>query len=169
MVSGFRRALCGRQTRVGGFLCGDRSRAGKRATLGGLRRGIAGNGCQPCRWRSCQSSGGRLAGLADMPVLPVAAISGVRNALQAGAVLASPVFKDRRGHPVGFAASYRAELLALQGDAGARSLLERDLSRLLLIEINHQGIFADIDRQQDLQLFNLKTSLYPQITQLLNT
>jgi molybdenum cofactor cytidylyltransferase len=75
----------------------------------------------------------------------VAAIVGVRNALSAGADLAAPSFNGRRGHPVGFASHYREELLALQGDTGARRLLERDVSHVVNIKIDHVGIFADID------------------------
>jgi molybdenum cofactor cytidylyltransferase len=56
-----------------------------------------------------------------------------------------------RGHPVGFASHYRDELLALQGDNGARRLLERDISHVTDIKIEDAGIFADIDIPGDLQ------------------
>jgi molybdenum cofactor cytidylyltransferase len=94
---------------------------------------------------------GWLIGLADMPAVPSAAIVGVRNALLAGADLAAPFCDEKRGHPVGFASRYREELLALQGDAGARCLLERDISNLVKIKIDKNGIFADIDIPDDLQ------------------
>ena len=102
---------------------------------------------------------GWLIGLADMPVLPLAAIVGVRDALLAGAALAAPVFDGRRGHPVGFAGEYREELLALQGDAGARYLLQRESSKLMQVEMNHPGILADIDLPLDLQRFNMGTAM----------
>lgn len=94
---------------------------------------------------------GWLIALADMPAVPVAAIAGVRDALLAGAAIAAPSNGGRRGHPVGFSSRYRAELLALEGDAGARRLLERDGSGVVEITIDSDGIFADIDFPGDLK------------------
>jgi molybdenum cofactor cytidylyltransferase len=104
-----------------------------------------------CGVRANRDATGWLIGLADMPAVPSAAIVGVRNALLAGADLAAPFCDGKRGHPVGFASHYREELLALQGDAGARRLLERDISNLVKIKIDNNGIFADIDIPDDLQ------------------
>lgn len=92
-----------------------------------------------------------LVGLADMPSVPAQAIVEVHNALTAGAVLAAPFCAGRRGHPVGFARHYRNELLSLQGDAGARRLLERDKENVVKVEIGNTGIFTDIDTPGDLQ------------------
>jgi molybdenum cofactor cytidylyltransferase len=96
------------------------------------------------------AAAGWLIGLADMPAVPPAAISQVRNALETGASLAAPFHDGRRGHPVGFSANYRDELLALKGDTGARSLLKRDAALLQHIEIENHGILIDIDRPADL-------------------
>lgn len=104
-----------------------------------------------CGVRANLDAAGWLIGLADMPAVPVAAIAGVRDALSAGAALAAPSRSGMRGHPVGFASRYRGELLALQGDNGARRLLERDLSEVIDIPIADAGIFADIDSPGDLQ------------------
>jgi molybdenum cofactor cytidylyltransferase len=104
-----------------------------------------------CGMRANSDAAGWLIGLADMPTVPMAAIAGVRNALSAGATLAAPVRDGRRGHPVGFSSGYRDELLALQGDTGARRLLERDKSMVVDIKIDGAGIFADIDIPGDLQ------------------
>lgn len=93
---------------------------------------------------------GWLVGLADMPAVPTEAITGVCDALQEGAELAAPFCDGRRGHPVGFAAYYREELLRLQGDAGARHLLVRDSSRVVPVEIGDDGILADVDTPGDL-------------------
>lgn len=100
--------------------------------------------------RANPDAAGWLVGLADMPALPGAAIAGVRDALIAGAALAAPAGSGRRGHPVGFAARYRDELLALRGDTGARHLLERDAADIVTINTSDRGIFTDIDRPGDL-------------------
>lgn len=104
-----------------------------------------------CGVRANRDAAAWLIGLADMPAVPIAAITGVRDGLSAGAALAAPSRSGRRGHPVGFASHYRDELLALQGDNGARRLLERDLSKATDIPIEDAGIFADIDIPSDLQ------------------
>lgn len=101
--------------------------------------------------RANRDGAGWLIGLADMPAVPAAAIAGVRDALLAGANLAAPFCNGKRGHPAGFASHYYEELLGLQGDAGARSLLERDLSEVVPIKIDDGGILADVDIPLDLQ------------------
>jgi molybdenum cofactor cytidylyltransferase len=104
-----------------------------------------------CGVRANHDAAGWLIGLADMPAVSLEAITGVRNALLCGAALAAPSCAGRRGHPVGFASHYRDELLALQGDAGARQVLERDASEIVQVRIGDGGIFADIDMPDDLQ------------------
>jgi len=104
-----------------------------------------------CGVRANLDAAGWLIGLADMPAVPAVAIMGVRDALTAGAAIAVPAHAGRRGHPVGFARQYRVELLALQGDVGARRLLERDMTDVVEIRTDDAGIFADIDIPGDLQ------------------
>lgn len=101
-----------------------------------------------------RAASGWLIGLADMPMLPATAIAAVRDALLDGAALAAPFCDNRRGHPVGFSAAYLPELLALQGDAGARALLQRDLAQLRRIVVTEPGILTDIDQPDDLALLN---------------
>jgi molybdenum cofactor cytidylyltransferase len=48
-----------------------------------------------------------------------------------------------RGHPVGFAAECRPELLTLQGDRGARDVLAAHPPHL--IDVDDPGILTDID------------------------
>jgi molybdenum cofactor cytidylyltransferase len=103
-----------------------------------------------CGVRENRDAGGWLIGLADMPAVPSAAIAGVRNALLAGANLVAPSCDGRRGHPVGFASHYLEELLALEGDKGARLLLERERANVVHIKTDDDGIFADIDIPSDL-------------------
>jgi molybdenum cofactor cytidylyltransferase len=52
---------------------------------------------------------------------------------------------------VGFATGLRDELLALDGDQGARSLIERHPDALRLIECEDAGVLYDIDRKTDIQ------------------
>ena len=94
---------------------------------------------------------GYIIALADMPFIHVDSIRAVAAALQGGAKLAAPTYRGQRGHPVGLAASYRAELLALKGDAGARDIIRRDAAHLQLVDVDDPGVLWDVDTQADLQ------------------
>jgi molybdenum cofactor cytidylyltransferase len=93
---------------------------------------------------------GWIVALADMPWISVDTIQRVADRLRAGAGLAIPVCAGRRGHPVGFGADYREELLRLRGDQGGRRILQRDRENVVEIECADRGILLDIDREEDL-------------------
>ena len=101
-----------------------------------------------CGVRANIDAAGWLIGLADMPHVKASSITGVRDALLKGACLAAPSKNGRLGHPVGFSSRYLDELLVLEGDRGARHILERD--DVSKVETQDEGIFADIDLPSDL-------------------
>ncbi len=88
--------------------------------------------------------------LADMPFVQRETIEVVAGMLRAGAWIAAPRHRGRRGHPVGFARALFPELVELGGDRGARTLLERHASRLEVFESEDPGIFLDIDTISDI-------------------
>ena len=88
--------------------------------------------------------------LADMPFVQVETIAIVAGMLRAGALIAAPRQRGRRGHPVGFARALFPELIGLGGDLGARTLLERHASRVEVFESADTGILLDIDSLLDL-------------------
>jgi molybdenum cofactor cytidylyltransferase len=88
--------------------------------------------------------------LADMPVIRPATIQAVAEALAAGAALAAPVYRGQRGHPIGFARRFQAELAALEGDRGGRDILEQHTNELRLIEVDDPGVLIDIDHEDDI-------------------
>ena len=97
-------------------------------------------------------SGAWIVALGDMPLVAPETIAAVRAALEAGAPLAAPHDgAGRRGHPVGFSSALRDELLALDGDLGARAILERHAPLIVRIRSDDPGIFVDIDTPQDLR------------------
>ena len=93
---------------------------------------------------------GWVVALADMPRVPVAIIKEIIASLAGGALIAAPVHKGERGHPVGFGAALRDELLALDGDQGARAVLERHRNAVKLVECDDPGVLYDIDRKTDI-------------------
>ncbi len=96
-------------------------------------------------------AGGWIVALADMPFIAPRTFAAVSAALDEGALIAVPVSRaGERGHPVGFSRALQAELLALDGDQGARSILERHASEIVAIEVDDPAIVVDIDTPQDL-------------------
>ena len=88
--------------------------------------------------------------LADMPAIRPATIQAVAEALAAGTPLAAPVYRGERGHPIGFARRFQAELAALEGDRGGRDILAQHANELRLIEVDDPGVLVDIDHEDDI-------------------
>jgi len=103
-----------------------------------------------CAARAAGAADGYLVALGDMPFVRPSTIAAVREALAVGALLAAPYWRARRGHPVGFAGSLRAELEALAGDEGAKRVLAAHEARLVKVPVGDPGAIRDIDRASDL-------------------
>lgn len=89
--------------------------------------------------------------LGDMPSIRADTITAVVNSLQDGVRIVVPTMGGKRGHPVGFSASYRARLQSLNGDTGAREIINADANFVEEISVDDGGIFADIDTPADLR------------------
>lgn len=103
-----------------------------------------------CAARAAGPADGYVVALADMPFVRPSTIAAVCDALAAGAPLAAPYFRARRGHPVGVAGFFFEELTALRGDEGARRLLAANEARLRKIPVGDPGAVRDIDTPGDL-------------------
>jgi len=95
---------------------------------------------------------GWIVALGDMPFIQAATFASIAAALRSGSLLAAPVHRatNARGHPVGFSARLREDLLTLDGDEGARSVVERHRHHMTLIPVDDDGITIDIDTPGDL-------------------
>lgn len=103
-----------------------------------------------CGVRASAEADGWIIALADMPFIRPDTIAAIARALRNGAPIAAPAHDGKRGHPVGFAKSYYAQLAALQGDEGARAILRRDHASVVLVAVDDPGIHGDIDTPDDL-------------------
>jgi molybdenum cofactor cytidylyltransferase len=103
-----------------------------------------------CAVRAAGTAEGYLVALADMPFVRTASIAAVRDALAAGAPLAAPYWRARRGHPVGISGEFFDRLLACGGDEGAKGLLRENENRLVKVPVGDPGILRDIDTPGDL-------------------
>ncbi|MEQ1717160.1 MAG: nucleotidyltransferase family protein, partial [Hyphomicrobium sp.] len=93
--------------------------------------------------------------LADMPGVSEDLIARVLDAASAGTTrIVHPVTADgQQGHPVFWPSDLFAELMSLQGDAGAKSILARHKHRVVTISPGAADAFSDIDTPGDLAAF----------------
>jgi len=83
----------------------------------------------------------------DLPLIQPATLRAVAQALAHHAVV-RPTFEGQHGHPVGFAAVCRDELLCLKGNQGAAPvLIARGAMELIVTDA---GVVTDIDTFDDL-------------------
>lgn len=101
--------------------------------------------------RAAPDADGWIVALADMPFVRRETVETVAGMLRAGAWIAAPSHRGRRGHPVGFTRALFPELIRLGGDHGARALLERCSPRVEIFESEDPGILLDIDNLRDLK------------------
>ncbi|MGY6276000.1 nucleotidyltransferase family protein [Methylomonas sp. MgM2] len=107
----------------------------------------------------CPEAAGWLIALADMPWISPVTIRKIAEAISSGALVAAPVWQERRGHPVGFSWVLRDELIGLSGDVGAKSVIQSNINQLRLVECDDPGILTDIDYPDDLRYLNEKRNL----------
>lgn len=103
--------------------------------------------------RAAAQAAGWVVALADMPRVYADTMRRVAIALRDGASIAAPFHGGRRGHPVGFARQWHDTLTALQGNEGARSLLQTHGECITRIDVNDPGCLMDIDTPADLNSF----------------
>lgn len=103
-----------------------------------------------CAVRATPSASGWLIALADMPFVQHGTVRSIVTALRHGAELAAPIYRGRRGHPVGFSRRWYAELCDLHDDRGPRRILERHTERITRVAVDDPGIYRDIDTPGDL-------------------
>ena len=100
--------------------------------------------------RASSSAGGWVVALADMPFIRPETIRRVAAAVAGGAAIAAPHYRGERGHPVGFARTFRGALEQLVGDAGAREIVKANPAALARVAVDDPGVVRDIDTPGDL-------------------
>lgn len=83
----------------------------------------------------------------DMPMLKPETLRRVAARLSEDPVVFAQ-HRGQRGHPVGFSAELYSELIALQGDEGARRLLARYAAQPVVVD--DPGVLVDVDTPADL-------------------
>ncbi len=88
--------------------------------------------------------------LGDMPLVPVGLCGALVEAAQAAGYAARPRCEGKPGHPVAFTRAAFADLMKLEGDAGATALLKARPEAVAYLETADRGVLLDIDTPEDL-------------------
>ena len=98
------------------------------------------------------TASGALVCLGDMPLINTNLLDRLIDAFapDRGALIAVPVNEGRRGNPVLWSRRFFQELMALDGDIGARHLIVKHAEAVAEVPVEGQGAFLDIDTPQAL-------------------
>ncbi|NKB71858.1 MAG: NTP transferase domain-containing protein [Candidatus Latescibacteria bacterium] len=103
---------------------------------------------------------GYMFALGDMPQVQGGTVRRVVAALRTGGegAIVVPTVERRRGNPVGVGVAYRDELLALEGDRGARPVVQRHKDNVMEVPVEDEGIFADVDTREAYRRIGVSSS-----------
>lgn len=87
--------------------------------------------------------------LGDMPNVDPGVAAKLLRAVLDGAPAALPEFAGMPGHPVAISGALFERLAALEGDRGARAVLE-DIAGVVRIPVEDPGCIQDIDTKEDI-------------------
>jgi molybdenum cofactor cytidylyltransferase len=99
--------------------------------------------------RHCE---GALVLLGDMPRITGAHLDALTAVFEPedGAAIVVPTHNGQRGNPVLWPVEFFAEMLDLEGDAGARKLIARHADRVREVDLGTDAIFLDVDTPEAL-------------------
>jgi molybdenum cofactor cytidylyltransferase len=88
--------------------------------------------------------------LADQPFVTAAIVARIVAEWRAhGSAIVAPAYAGQRGNPVLFDRTVFPELLAVEGDQGARAILAANPSRIRLVRFDDPRPLIDIDTSED--------------------
>ena len=86
----------------------------------------------------------------DQPLMDVETIKLLMNSFNENCnLIIVPRYNEKRGNPVIFPRKYIDELLALQGDNGGRSIIDKHLEEVKFLEVKNEWLLSDIDTEED--------------------
>lgn len=91
--------------------------------------------------------------LADMPLVRPQTIASLIAALkpEKGHSIALPRYRGKRGNPVLFARQHFDKLKELDGDMGARQLLQEHAASIIEVAVDDPGVLLDVDTKEMLE------------------
>ena len=103
--------------------------------------------------------------LGDQPMLDSSVINHILERFRySGKDICVPVCKGKRGNPTIFNRVLYDQLMAIEGDIGARDIIRTNPERVLYVDLDDPLYFFDIDSQKDFEnLQSLLKQLNPQL------
>lgn len=92
---------------------------------------------------------GWLMALADMPFVAQETVSKLA-AHAHKEVIVQPLYEGQAGNPVFIGSSFKPQLLLLEGDVGAKNVINNSSNSLVTLECGDPGVLQDIDKKSDL-------------------
>jgi molybdenum cofactor cytidylyltransferase len=117
---------------------------GNRRYQEGMGTSLA-QGASSCSW----GTGAFVVALGDAPFFRTEEVDRLIDAHAAGASIAVPTREGRRGHPVLLDGRFREKLEALDGDTGARRILEANEDQVKAVEMDSDDFLVDVDGPDD--------------------
>ncbi len=107
----------------------------------------------PASLRCRRTSDGVIVCLGDMPQVDAAMIDRLIGALDPGkgALIAVPTIDGKRGNPVVWSRRFFPELMAVEGDIGARHLIGRYSEAVAEVPLSGTAALTDIDTPEALE------------------
>ena len=100
-----------------------------------------------------EDAAGWVIALGDMPFVRADTIRAIATELTTtmlnGKCIVVPMIDGKPGHPVGFSRDFADELRALDGDRGARLVIDRHRNCVVELAVDDPGILLDIDTPAD--------------------
>ncbi len=98
--------------------------------------------------------------LADMPQVNAALIDKLIAAFdpEKGALMVLPTFEGTRGNPVLWSRRFFPDLMAIEGDVGARHLISRYAEAATEVPVDGQAAFVDVDTPEALQALKMQSA-----------
>jgi len=91
--------------------------------------------------------------LSDQPFIKPSIIDKIIDEYErTGAPIVVPTYKGRRGNPVLFDMSLRAEVMNIQGDVGGRPIIKKHEKEIREVEVGSPTILMDTDVKEDLEV-----------------
>ncbi|MCR4431128.1 MAG: nucleotidyltransferase family protein [Tepidanaerobacteraceae bacterium] len=83
--------------------------------------------------------------LGDMPFVKTETIDNLVHVFKEHNGIVIPTYSGEMGHPRVFSAKYKAELMNITGDVGARMVVKKYSNDIMLIEVDDPGVIKDYD------------------------
>ncbi|MEO9168372.1 MAG: nucleotidyltransferase family protein, partial [Aestuariivirga sp.] len=98
--------------------------------------------------------------LGDMPLIRAADMQRMmlKFNVEQGRILIAPTYRGQLGNPVLWGAKHFTALMALEGDRGARRLLEACREQITEIAVEHDGILLDADTPEALAEIRMRSA-----------